>query len=212
MIDTIAIIASDRIERMRMTQRRQRLPAARGRAQDRGVGDLDACRRRRGQRCRGHGSVGARRGGPARQARQGRQRAELVLGHLMQEGVSTRWSVRDGRAPTVFRAVSSHDRNAADFHLSWRQHAAGGRDLREEAFAADVVYVSSLSDESADAFSPSSSGPRGRARWSPPIRGAPALLARRRLPGDPRADRHPGREPLGGGSAGAGSGGALRGR
>ena len=43
-------------------------------------------------------------------------RAETVLAHLMQEGVSTRWAMRDGRAPTGASVlVSSHDRNAAIF-------------------------------------------------------------------------------------------------
>jgi ribokinase len=80
-------------------------------------------------------------------------RAETVLSHLMQEGVSTRWSVRDGRATTGASVlISSHDRNAAIFTFRGANTLLEGSDLRNEAFAADVVYVSSLSNESADAF------------------------------------------------------------
>ena len=70
MIDTIAIIASDRIERMSMLNADSSFLLLRGGAQDRGAGDLHACRRR-GRECgRGHGAAGPRRG-RARQARQG---------------------------------------------------------------------------------------------------------------------------------------------
>jgi ribokinase len=81
------------------------------------------------------------------------QRAETVLAHLLQEGVSTRWAMRDGRAPTGASVlVSSHDRNAAIFTFRGANTLLEGKDLREEAFASDIVYVSSLSNESADAF------------------------------------------------------------
>jgi ribokinase len=80
-------------------------------------------------------------------------RAETVLARLMQEGVSTRWAMRDGRAPTGASVlVSSHDRNAAIFTFRGANTLLAESDLRSEAFAADVVYVSSLSNESADAF------------------------------------------------------------
>jgi ribokinase len=81
------------------------------------------------------------------------QRAETVLAHLLQEGVSTRWAVRDGRAPTGASVlVSSHDRNAAIFTFRGANTLLEEADLRDEAFAADAVYVSSLSNESADTF------------------------------------------------------------
>lgn len=81
------------------------------------------------------------------------QRAETVLAHLMHEGVSTRWAVRDGRAPTGASVlVSSHDRNAAIFTFRGANTLLEEADLRDEAFAVDAVYVSSLSNESADTF------------------------------------------------------------
>ena len=71
----------------------------------------------------------------------------------MQEGVSTRWALRDGRAPTGASVlVSSHDRNAAIFTFRGANTLLEECDLRDEAFAVDVVYVSSLSNESADTF------------------------------------------------------------
>jgi ribokinase len=48
--------------------------------------------------------------------------------------------------------VSSHDRNAAIFTFRGANTLLEEADLRQEAFATDLVYVSSLSNESADAF------------------------------------------------------------
>jgi ribokinase len=48
--------------------------------------------------------------------------------------------------------VSSHDRNAAIFTFRGANTLLGAEDLREEAFGVDAVYVSSLSNEAADAF------------------------------------------------------------
>jgi ribokinase len=80
-------------------------------------------------------------------------RAETVLSRLMDQGVSTRWAMRDGRAPTGASVlVAAHDRNAAIFTFRGANTLLEEQDLREEAFAADLVYVSSLSNESADAF------------------------------------------------------------
>src|SRR5262249_39068091 len=71
----------------------------------------------------------------------------------MEEGISTRWAMRDGRAPTGASVlVSSHDRNAAIFTFRGANTLLAEADLRSEAFAADLVYVSSLSNESADTF------------------------------------------------------------
>ena len=87
-----------------------------------------------------------------RQARQGCARRDGA-GAPDEEGVSTRWAMRDGRAPTGASVlVSSHDRNAAIFTFRGANTLLEEADLRKEAFAADVVYVSSLSNESADAF------------------------------------------------------------
>ena len=80
-------------------------------------------------------------------------RAETVLNHLLQEGVSTRWAMRDGRrpdrglgAPVIARAQRRH------LHLPGRQHAARCERAARQSLAVDLVYVSSLSNESADAF------------------------------------------------------------
>jgi ribokinase len=81
------------------------------------------------------------------------QRADAVLAHLMREGISTRWVVRDGRAPTGASVlISSHDRNAAIFTFRGANTLLDVSDLRDDALGVDVVYVSSLSNESADAF------------------------------------------------------------
>jgi ribokinase len=71
----------------------------------------------------------------------------------MEEGVSTRWAMRDGAAPTGASVLlSSHDRNAGIFTFRGANTLLSAADLRDEAFAVDVVYISSLSNESADAF------------------------------------------------------------
>src|SRR5262249_24315563 len=80
-------------------------------------------------------------------------RAETLLAHLLHEGVSTRWAMRDGRAPTGASVlISSHDRNAAIFTFRGANTLLEESDLRREAFAVDLVYVASLSNASADAF------------------------------------------------------------
>ena len=151
MIDTIAIIASDRIERMSMLN-----------------ADSSFLLLQEGSKIEaleisthvGGGAVNA----AVAMARLGLDvttlvklgkdgRAETVLARLMAEGVSTRWAMRDGRAPTGASVlVSSHDRNAAIFTFRGANTLLEQADLRKEAFAADLVYVSSLSNESADAF------------------------------------------------------------
>src|SRR6516225_762806 len=151
MIDTIAIIASDRIERMRMTNA------------DNAFLLLEEGRKTEALEVSTHVGGGAVNAAVA-MARLGLDvgtlvklgkdaRAETVLGHLLQEGVSNRWAMRDGRAPTGASVlISSHDRNAAIFTFRGANTLLEERDLRREAFAADLVYVASLSNESADAF------------------------------------------------------------
>lgn len=81
------------------------------------------------------------------------QRAETILTGLASEGVSARWAVRSPHAPTgasVF--ISSHDRNAAIFTFRGANTLLESADLRKEAFEVDMVYVSSLSNESANCF------------------------------------------------------------
>jgi len=151
MIDTIAIIANDRIERMTMLNA------------DNSFLLLEEGRKTEAAEISTHVGGGAVNAAVAL-ARIGLdvstlvklgkdQRAETVLSHLLQEGVSTRWALRDGRAPTGASVlVSSHDRNAAIFTFRGANTLLEEADLRDEAFAVDAVYVSSLSNESADTF------------------------------------------------------------
>ena len=141
------------------------------------------------------------------------QRAETVLAQPDAGGrLDALGACATAGAPTGASVlVSSHDRNAAIFTFRGANTLLEEADLRSEAFAADVVYVSSLSNELADAF-PAIVERRqgaGRAGGDQPAR-APAVLARRRLPGDAGADRHPGGQPLGSRRAGAGSRRPLR--
>lgn len=80
-------------------------------------------------------------------------RAETILNRLMSEGVSTRWVVRDARLPTGASVhVSSHERNAAIFTFRGANTLLDAADLRREAFASDMIYVSGLSGGSAHCF------------------------------------------------------------
>jgi ribokinase len=151
MIDTIAIIADDHIERMTMLNA------------DSSFLLLEEGRKTEALEISTHVGGGAVNAAVA-MARLGLdvatlvktgtdQRAETVLAHLLQEGVSTRWAVRDRQAPTGASVlVSSHDRNAAIFTFRGANTLLSEADLRPEAFGADLVYVSSLSNEAADAF------------------------------------------------------------
>ncbi len=149
MIDTIAIIESSRIERMTMLNADTSfLLLAEGRKTEAveisthtGGGAINA-------------AVGMARLGVdvATIAKLGRdQRAETILAALMQEGVSTRWVGRDERAATGAAVmISSHDRNAAIFTFRGANTLLEEVDLKPDAFAVDLVHVSSLSNQSAD--------------------------------------------------------------
>jgi ribokinase len=151
MLDTIAIIADNRIERMTMLNA------------DTSFLLLEEGRKTEAVEISNHVGGGAVNAAVA-MARLGfdvaalvklgrDQRAETVLAHLMREGISTRWALRDGRAPTGASVlVSSHDRNAAIFTFRGANTLLDESDLNDDAFAVDVVYVSSLSNESADTF------------------------------------------------------------
>src|SRR5262245_5280940 len=151
MLDTIAIIADDRIERMTMLNA------------DSSFLLLEEGRKTEAVEISNHVGGGAVNAAVA-MARLGfdvaaliklgrDQRAETVLAHLMREGISTRWARRDGRAPTGASVlISSHDRNAAIFTFRGANTLLDESDLQDDAFAVNVVYVSSLSNESADTF------------------------------------------------------------
>jgi ribokinase len=151
MIDTIAIIADDRIERMTMLNA------------DSSFLLLEEGRKTEALEVSTHVGGGAVNAAVAMSrlgldvaalVKLGRDaRAETVLSHLLDEGVSTRWALRDGRAPTGASVlVSSHDRNAAIFTFRGANTLLAQDDLHPDAFGVDVVYVSSLSNEAADAF------------------------------------------------------------
>jgi ribokinase len=151
MIDTIAIIESDRIERMTMLNAETSFLLLEDGRKTEALEISTHC---------GGGAVNAavamaRLGlDVAVLVKLGRDaRAETLLARLMQEGVSTRRALRDERAPTGASVlVSSHDRNAAIFTFRGANTLLEPEDLREDAFAVDVVYVSNLSNKSADCF------------------------------------------------------------
>ncbi len=81
------------------------------------------------------------------------QRADYILSKLEDEKVSTRWVNRDKRAPTGSSVlIASHHRDAAVFTFRGANTLLETEDLRDEAFAVDLVYITSLSNESADCF------------------------------------------------------------
>lgn len=151
MIDTLAIISSDRIERMAMQNA------------DSAFLLLEEGCKIEAQEVSAHCGGGGVNAAVA-MARLGLdvaalvklgtdQRAETLLATLMKEGVSTRWAVRDPRAPTGASVlISSHDRNAGVFTFRGANTLLEEADLRPDAFAADVVYVANLSNKSAELF------------------------------------------------------------
>lgn len=81
------------------------------------------------------------------------QRADVILDKLEAEGVSTRFAMREPRQPTGASVhVAAHDRNAAIFTFRGANTLLEAKDLKKDAFAVDLVYVSSLSNQSADCF------------------------------------------------------------
>jgi len=151
MVDTIAIIQSDRIERMTMRN-----------------ADADFLLLEEGRKIEASDISGHVGGGAVNAAvsfaRTGHDvstllklgkdaRAETVLSRLKDEGVSTRWVVRDGRAPTGASVlIASHERNAAIFTFRGANTLLEPNNLKDTAFGVDLVYISSLSNESADRF------------------------------------------------------------
>lgn len=151
MIDTIAIIASDSIERMSMRNAESSfLLLEEGRKTD-AVEVSTHC---------GGGAINAavamsRLGlDVATLVKLGRDaRAEVILARLMEEKVSTRWALRDERAPTGASVlVSSHDRNAGIFTFRGANTLLEPQDLRDEAFTVDLCFISNLSNKSAECF------------------------------------------------------------
>lgn len=150
-IDTIAIIASERIERMSMLNADASFLLLQEGSKTEAAEIATHC---------GGGAVNtavalARLGFDSSSlVKLGQDaRAETILARLMAEGVSPRWAVRDARAPTGASVlVSSHDRNAAIFTFRGANTLLEPPDLKDDAFAVDLVHVSSLSNQSADCF------------------------------------------------------------
>jgi len=151
MIDTIAVIANERVERMTM------------RNADTSFLLLEEGRKSEAEDISTHCGGGAVNSAVALTRighdvatliKLGRDaRAETILSRLSEEGVSTRFAMRDARQPTGASVlVSAHDRNAAIFTFRGANTLLEPKDLKPDAFAADLVYVSSLSNESADCF------------------------------------------------------------
>lgn len=81
------------------------------------------------------------------------QRADFILAALEAEGVSTRWVTRDDRLPSGAAVLlSSHERNAAIFSFRGANTLLSMDDIKPDALAVDQVYISSLSNQSADCF------------------------------------------------------------
>jgi ribokinase len=151
MIDTVAVIDSERIERMVMLNadtsflllEEGRKIEAREISTHCGGGGINA-------------AVAMARLGldVATIAKLGRDaRADTILTKLGEEGVSTRWVLRDTRAPTGASViVSSHERNAAVFTFRGANTLLEPQDLHNDAFAMDLVYIANLSSKSADCF------------------------------------------------------------
>ena len=151
MIDTIAIIESERIERMSMLNAEASFLLIEEGRKTEALEVSTHC---------GGGAVNtavamSRLGlDVATLLKLGRDvRADVILERLKAEGVSTRWVIRDAGAPTGASVlISSHDRNAAVFTFRGANTLLEPGDLPDDAFAADLVYVSGLSNRSADCF------------------------------------------------------------
>lgn len=151
MVDTIAIIESDRIERMSMLNADTSFLLLEEGRKTEALDVFTYC---------GGGAVNtavafSRLGfDTSTLVKLGRDsRADLLLTRLADEGVSTRWVIRDANSPTGASViVSSHDRNAAVFTFRGANTLLAAGDLTDSAFAVDLVYISSLSNRSAECF------------------------------------------------------------
>ncbi len=150
-IDTIAIIASDHIERMSMLNADASFLLLKEGSKTEAAEISTHCGGGAVNAAVGMSRLGFDTGALVKLGKDAR--AETVLNRLTTESVSTRWTVRDGRAPTGASVmVSSHDRNAAVFTFRGANTLLEPEDFKNEAFAVDLVYVSPLSNQSADCF------------------------------------------------------------
>lgn len=151
MIDTIVQIDDDRIEQMSMTNRSAsyllveegRKVEAESIEQFIGGGAVNAAV-----------SMARLGGDVAALVKLGRDlNAEKVLERLREEGVSAAHVARTGAMATGAAVMlSSHERNAGIFTARGANTTLVDADLPDAAFARDLVYVTGLSNESADRF------------------------------------------------------------
>lgn len=81
------------------------------------------------------------------------ERGKAVQHRLSEEGISGQFVVSTEEAPTGASVlISAHDRDAAIFTFRGANTLLNARDLDPKAFERNVVYVSGLSDRSADCF------------------------------------------------------------
>ncbi|MEL6291422.1 MAG: carbohydrate kinase family protein [Pseudomonadota bacterium] len=151
MVDSIALIADERIERMSMSNAQSSFLL------------LEEGRKIEAQEISRHIGGGAVNAAVA-MARLGLdaatllkigqdERADMILRRLADEGVSTRWVMRDARLATGAAVmISSHARDAAIFTFRGANTLLAPDDLAPDMFGVDLVYISSLSNESADCF------------------------------------------------------------
>ena len=151
MVDSIAIIADDRIEHMEMRNAQSSFLLVESGRKVEAVEISQHC---------GGGAINsaiamARLGADASTiVKLGQDdRAEIILRRLADAGVSTRWVMRDAASATGASVIiSSHERDAAIFTYRGANTLLRNDDLKADMFAVDLVYVSSLSNESADCF------------------------------------------------------------
>ena len=150
-IDTIVTIPSSRIEHMRMTNAETSfLLVEEGRKVD-----AESITRHVGGGGVNTAVALARLGFATRTVvRLGRDRnGDDIMARLAEEGIDTGFVVTSETEPTGSSVlISSHERNAGIFTARGANTGLKPADLAEAAFAADLVYVSGLSNESADCF------------------------------------------------------------
>lgn len=80
-------------------------------------------------------------------------RAETILRRLSEEGVSTRWAMRDDRAATGSAImIAAHERDAGIFTFRGANTLLAPEDLKPDMLAADLVYIAGLSNDAANCF------------------------------------------------------------
>lgn len=151
MVDTIAIVENERVERMTMRNAETSFLL------------LEEGRKTEAQEISTHCGGGALNVAVA-QARLGLdvaalvrlgqdERGEAVVARMAREGIDARWVVRDRIVPTGAAVhVASHERNAAIFTFRGANTLLRPEELPDAAFAADLVVISPLSNQSADRF------------------------------------------------------------